>query len=183
MPTITRPCAQCGAEFTRCISPASLEMGRGKFCSKTCVDTNLKSHGHGRPGQQSPTYQSWSHMKHRCYNPNSNRYSRYGGRGITVCEEWRNSFETFLADMGEKPDGKTLDRINNDLGYSKENCRWATAKEQTHNRHTNVIVEYDGEMMPCTEAARRAGLEPMTVLCRIKYGWPRDRWFIPSQRA
>ena len=72
-------------------------------------------------------------MHARCYNPKHPRYADYGGRGITVCERW-HSFENFLADMGEPPPGLTLDRINNDLGYSPENCRWATVSEQNNNQ-------------------------------------------------
>jgi hypothetical protein len=87
---------------------------------------------HGMKGTR--TYVTWRDMKVRCHNPNSDGYARYGARGITVCDEWRESFVAFLSDMGERPDGMTLDRIDGSKGYSKANCRWATNKEQASNR-------------------------------------------------
>src|SRR5580765_3067669 len=93
-------------------------------------------HGHNARGKRSPTYRAWAHMLERCRNPNSPDFPDYGGRGITVCERWV-TFENFLSDMGVRPDGMSIDRINNDVlvdGYSKNNCRWATPLEQSRNR-------------------------------------------------
>jgi hypothetical protein len=81
-----------------------------------------------------PTWLSWQAMQQRCHNPNAGNYHKYGARGITVCDEWRESFEAFLSDMGPRPLGTTLDRRKNHLGYFKDNCRWATAVEQNRNR-------------------------------------------------
>lgn len=81
----------------------------------------------------SPAYQSWRSMMTRCFNQNYDRYSDYGGRGITVCERWQ-TFANFLEDMGERPEGHTLDRINNDGNYEPQNCQWATLSEQARNR-------------------------------------------------
>jgi hypothetical protein len=92
------------------------------------------AHGHSVGGRMSTTYQSWMCMKQRCLNPKNTAFDRYGGRGITVCDRWRDSFENFLADMGERPEGMTLDRINPDGNYEPLNCRWADATTQARNK-------------------------------------------------
>lgn len=84
--------------------------------------------------KKDPAYESWRKMKQRCNNKKHHKYPIYGGRGITICNEWINSFDIFLADMGPRPLGTTIDRINPDLGYYKENCRWADAKVQGNNK-------------------------------------------------
>lgn len=114
----------------------------------------------------------------RCHNPNSSGYSSYGGRGITVCERWRD-FANFLADMGERPEGKTLDRIDGSLGYFPENCRWATVGEQNRNTRRNHNVTYNGETHCVSEWARRAGISHETLRGRLAKGWSMDRALTP----
>ncbi len=127
-------------------------------------------HGHNpKNGKPSPTYISWYKMRQRCQNPNCENYKYYGGRNIKVCERWEN-FVNFLKDMGMRPEGKTLDRINNDGNYDPGNCRWATRKEQVHNRreakdqktqYLFIAMDSQGTMIASnnqSEFARQYGL-------------------------
>lgn len=133
-----------------------------------------KTHGMTRvggwKGRISPTYLSWQRMKGRCLNPNDVAYARYGGRGIVVCDRWM-SFENFLADMGERPGGLQLDRIDNDGPYCADNCRWVTKQENARNRSSNVRVTVDGVTRTAVEWAELNNLNPSTVLRRLKSGW------------
>lgn len=117
--------------------------------------------------------QVYNDMKKRCYNPNNKRYSVYGGRGIEVCSEWRNSFTAFKewALKSGYSDELTLDRKNVDGNYSPDNCRWATRKEQNNNRRNNRIVEYNGASMTLHELSELCGIEYKTLWSRFKAGW------------
>ena len=133
-------------------------------------------HGHRPAGKKSRTYQSWSQMRQRCSNPRATGYRHYGGRGITVCPEW-DSFEQFLADMGERPEGKSLERVDNDKNYCPENCCWATKPEQNDNRRylgrkDQVQVELDGQIMDAYAAGKLLGIDHTTVRWRLKH-WGR----------
>lgn len=125
----------CGVQKT--IRSNHLTSGRVVSCGcHRREQTQRRSiiHGHDRVGQRSGTYHSWCSMLTRCYNEKHVHWEDYGGRGIRVCKRWLNSFENFLADMGERPKDKTLDRKNNDGDYKPSNCRWATRKQQTQNQ-------------------------------------------------
>lgn len=114
-----------------------LTRGIVRSCGCLRVETSRalhKKHGHIKRGRASKTYAAWVHMQARCYNPKAKGYIYYGARGISVCPEWRASFETFLRDMGEAPAGLSLDRINNEGNYEPGNCRWATATQQNRNK-------------------------------------------------
>lgn len=120
----------------------------------------------------SKEYASWQAMKRRCANPSDKSWPEYGGRGISVCEEWMSSFEAFYRDMGACPDGSSIDRIKNDLGYFKGNCRWASKLEQTRNRRCTRLVDCGGELFHLIDLCQVFGASYSTVHSRIyKHGW------------
>jgi len=127
-------------------------------------------HGHRTSTYTSPTWISWRAMHERCYTPGAADYPRYGGRGILVCAAWRFSFVTFLADMGERPSGMTLDRIHVNGPYSPENCRWATADEQAANTSANVHLTCRGKTQTLKAWAQELGINRHTLAWRLKQG-------------
>lgn len=126
---------------------------------------------HGADGRPTTEYRIWGNMRNRCRNPRNPAYPDYGGRGITVCERW-NSFENFLADMGKRPEGLTLERVDNERGYSPENCVWATPAAQAANRRNAVWLTWNGETLKLKEWAERTGLTVAAIRCRRRLlGW------------
>lgn len=131
-------------------------------------------HGHARKGAKTATYRSWISMWARCTDKRHRYYADYGGRGIKVCARWKR-FESFLADMGERPKGKTLNRVDNNKGYSKGNCKWATWIEQHNNRRDNRMLTFKGRTQPVAAWARELGVRYSTVLMRLTRGWSTRR--------
>lgn len=131
------------------------------------TSVNIKKHG--MCGTK--TYNSWIAMIGRCCQPSSEHYSRYGGRGITVCERWMK-FAEFFEDMGVRPDGTTLDRIDNDGNYEPGNCRWSTRKKQMSNTSNNTRIAVAEETHTLIEWSRISGVESSVILSRIASGWP-----------
>lgn len=123
----------------------------------------------------SSEYCVWVAMKQRCTNPNHMHYGRYGGRGIKFDPRW-NSFENFYIDMGPRPKGHTLDRIDNDGGYNKDNCQWVTRKTQARNRTNNRVIEFNGESKTVAEWAEALSIKPGTLLGRLNnHNWDVDK--------
>jgi len=124
---------------------------------------------------RAPEYQSWSHMKSRCQDIKNQDYHRYGGRGITVCKEWE-IYENFLADMGRRPSSAhSLDRIENNSGYHKGNCKWSTKIEQNRNKRNNRLIEYQQKIITLSELSEKTGIPPDIITYRLKKGWGVDR--------
>ena len=125
------------------------------------------THGH-TTGKFSPEYHTWSGMWQRCTNPNRKAYKYYGGRGITIDPRWK-SFEKFLQDMGPRPPGTSLDRIDNDSMYCKQNCRWATTTQQARNSSQSTWVTLEGETLRLVDWCEVLRVSINTVRARVKY--------------
>jgi hypothetical protein len=155
----------CGNQVT--LNGNDLQSGNTVSCGCNRIEkaklSNLK-HGATINGKHTGAYRSWTTMKSRCYNEDNNRFYAYGGRGITVCDRWLESFENFLSDMGDRPEGCTIDRIDVNGNYGPENCRWATTAEQSRNQRRNVWYMMGDEKMIQADVARALGVHPTAVL-------------------
>ncbi len=125
----------------------------------------------------SKEYRIWSYMKSRCYNKNNIFYQNYGGRGITVCDRWKNSFENFYSDMGKCPNGHSIDRIDNDNGYFPENCKWSTRSEQDRNKTNSVFITYKGETKILSDWAKLFHITTQKIRYNMKKGKPFEKIF------
>ena len=168
----------CGREKT--VTLQALRAGSTKSCGCLRVGTPKYQGGETESGE----YRAWHSLKSRCLNPNDSSFKNYGGRGIYVCPRWVDSFEAFLADMGRRPtQDHSIDRIDNSGPYSKENCRWATQKQQQRNRRSNRIVTIDGVSKTLIEWAEFVGVRRGTLASRLMKGWAeRDAIFRPARK-
>lgn len=148
----------CGTEIT--VRQGNIRNGHTQSCG--CLlrenEANL-THGHTRGRKNSRTFGCYSNAKNRCFNPKNQRFADYGGRGIVMCDRWRDSFADFLEDMGECPQGKSLERKDVHGNYEPSNCKWATPAEQARNKRNNIIVEVDGGDMILKDFAALKGVE------------------------
>jgi hypothetical protein len=155
---------ECGEE--KIIRRALLLKGLTKSCGclnkELTIKRNLK-HGKATRKLGNPEYRTWCKIKERCFNPKIKSYEDYGGRGITVCEAWVNSFETFLADMGPRPEGKySIERKDFNGNYCPENCIWLPMSEQAGNKRSNVLIEFAGRKLYKAQWARLFGISNQT---------------------
>jgi hypothetical protein len=140
-----------------------------------------------RQTRRAPEYKSWDSMKQRCLNARAPNYPRYGGRGVQICQAWVDSYAQFLADMGRRPAGTSLDRINNEGNYEPGNCRWATPSQQNENRKCGGPkwrFDFNGQALTADELAKLTGLSAKTLYRRlVTLKWPVDVAVLPVARG
>ena len=171
---------QCDCGKKKSIQTTHLRSGATRSCGhligeatrKRCTKHGRKPRGGNR---QDPTYSTWCGMWTRCTNPNQRTWANYGGRGIKVCDRWKD-FQLFLADMGERPEGSTLDRIDNDGDYCPGNCQWQTLARQSRNKRNTLSLTYAGRTQPLADWAEERGMVYATLYNRLHvYGWTAER--------
>ena len=165
----------CGNELT--VVGENITNGRTKSCG--CL---RKERAHGKSDTR--LHRIWTGMKTRCYNPNHHEAHNYSGRGIAVCDEWKNSFTAFYAWAVKNgyADNLTLDRIDNDKGYSPDNCRWVTLREQNSNRRNNHLITHNGKTQTISQWAAELGIKRVTLQARIqRYHWDIEKALTTKQ--
>ena len=179
----TRVCTSCVRANGRWYLTVLCDCGRAvttdaRSASRSgCMSCTRTTHGYAR-GQRTDTYKVWQSMVSRCTNPRHHAYADYGGRGISVCEKWRK-FTGFLEDMGERQPETSIDRIDNAKGYFKENCRWATTKQQQRNKRSNRLVTINGETKCVMEWSESSGIPFRVLVHRVYRNWPTERLLSP----
>lgn len=160
----------CGASTV--VQLSSLRMGLTNSCGclqkEHAAENGRRNATHGMDG--TPTHKAWLSMRQRCLCPTHQYYNHYGGRGVAICQRWLDSFEAFLKDMGVRPDGRTLDRIDNEGNYKPGNCRWATQAQQNRNMRKTRLLSHNGETLCLAEWSRRTGLSIGAITGRLKAG-------------
>lgn len=169
----------CGAEVAKLVRKVAA--GRSASCGCLRVDSNRRvftTHG----GSKTPLYRVWFEMLQRCHNSAHKDFKLYGGRGVTVCPRWRESFQAFVDDMGPRPTGLTVERGNNDLGYSRENCSWQSLAAQANNRRNTVRLTVDGRTLTLREWEAKTGVPYTTLRSRHQRGWSPGRIVTTPQK-
>jgi hypothetical protein len=170
---------RCDCGEINFVSETKLRSGHTKSCGCLQAEiTTKRSTTHGYSPRLKPRpriYGIWCNMINRCTNPKVPHFRDYGGRGITVCERWLNSFENFLEDMGEPPPGLTIDRTDNNGNYEPENCEWKTRIDQARNRRSSLKITFDGLTLTVAEWSQRIGIGRRTIEARYHSGWSAEQ--------
>lgn len=169
----TRRC-QCDCGHETIVERCNLTSGNTQSCG--CLRAEVEKvaslkHGQTCRGEWSRAYTIYHGMRQRCLNPNNPRWLDYGGRGITICDRWLDSFESFLSDMGEPLDGHSLERVDNNGPYCKANCVWATNTEQARNNRSNRLLTFRGKSQSLAAWADELGISYFTLHSRLRRGW------------
>jgi hypothetical protein len=165
----------CGA--VKFVSETKLRSGHTRSCG--CLQAEVTAvrstkHGCSKRGEKTKAYGVWCGILNRCTNPKNPAFPNYGGRGINICDRWLK-FENFLEDMGEPPLGLTIDRLDNDKGYFRENCAWKTRTDQARNRRSSLKITFDGLTLTVAEWSIRTGIGRRTLEARFHAGWSADK--------
>jgi hypothetical protein len=164
---------RCDCGIEKLVEKRNMVNNLSKSCG--CLKKEIQRDLRTKHGMfKTKEYRAWRSMQDRCYNKKTKQYHNYGGRGIEVCKEWIGNFEQFYKDMGKSPENTSLDRIDNNGNYSKENCRWATIKEQANNRATNTKITINGETKNIKEWAQIIGVSCTCLAYRVKTGRTED---------
>jgi hypothetical protein len=166
---------RCDCGVTRSVWSQNLRGGHTSSCGCVLAAYNTETkttHGLSRTSE----YKTWQTVKQRCRNSNAPNYDRYGGAGITISDDWFNSFHVFIKQMGRKPSPlHSIDRIDGARGYETGNCRWATHREQNNNRKTSRLIEFRGVTKTLAQWARETGIVAATIALRLNRGWPPEK--------
>jgi len=177
-------CPYCGSK--NWVMKANARKAKSCGCkTKEILRKARTIHGHSQTAQNShgtPTYITWLSMMDRCYYKQHKSFRDYGGRGIAVCKAWRDSFLAFLEDMGERPPGKTIGRINNSENYTPSNCEWQTPKEQANNRRSSRILSHGGKRMTLQQWSEHIGIHHDALCHRLSAGWSVNRTLTEQPR-
>lgn len=165
--------AECDCGGKAVVRSSRLVSGETQSCGCLRVE-RIKAANTSHGMTNTKTWKVWSSMWERCTNEASPHFKGYGARGISVCERWKE-FPNFLEDMGVKPAGKSLDRINNNGNYEPSNCRWADCKTQSRNRRSSVVVNLNGRAVLSAEIADALGVDPSVISRRLRAGWSAER--------
>lgn len=169
----------CGNLFEAKIEAVKAKVANGCYeCKCKRLSKAKTKHGFAIAGKRRDEHGIWCGIISRCTQPNNHAYAKYGGADRNVCQRWQDDFMNFYEDMGDRPSKfHSVERVNNDLGYFKENCIWATRKQQARNRSSNLLVEYMGQTKILIEWTEELGIPYQLAYARIKRNWPPAKAF------